>query len=153
MQQPVELANTRISTGYYAPKSPRSLLQRPSQTQHWPPLGPLPKKNRQLVADEPVEFEKEPVEVRDFRRITDHFRGIHRRINLLKWPKAVKPEDVNLWSGRTNRQLGTDEPVEFEKTTGWRKFKTTAGKLPIFLEEFIEYTPQFKKGKPVDVHM
>ena len=28
--------------------------------------------NRQLVADEPLEFEKYPVEVGDFRRNTDH---------------------------------------------------------------------------------
>ena len=35
-------------------------------------------KNRQLVADEPVEFQKLPVEVGDFRRITDCFRGIYR---------------------------------------------------------------------------
>ena len=30
-----------------------------------------------------------------------------------------------------NRQLGTDEPVEFK----------TAGKSPVILEESIEYTP------------
>jgi hypothetical protein len=29
--------------------------------------------NRQLVTDEPVEFEKIPAEVQDFRRITNHF--------------------------------------------------------------------------------
>ena len=34
--------------------------------------------NRQLVADEPVEVEKEPVEVGESRRITDPFRGIFR---------------------------------------------------------------------------
>ena len=39
---PVGLANTRILTGY-AQKSPRSLMNR---------------ENRQLVTDEPVEFEK-----------------------------------------------------------------------------------------------
>ena len=32
-----------------------------------------------------------------------------------------------------NRQLVTNEPVEFEK-------EPVAGKLPIILEEFIEYT-------------
>jgi hypothetical protein len=32
--------------------------------------------NRHLVTDEPVEFEKQPVEVQDFGRITGHFRGI-----------------------------------------------------------------------------
>ena len=37
-------------------------------------------KNRWLVTDEPVEFEIKPFEVGDFRRITDHFRGIYRRI-------------------------------------------------------------------------
>ena len=34
--------------------------------------------NQQLVTNEPVEFEKEPVEVQDYRKITDHFRGIYR---------------------------------------------------------------------------
>ena len=28
--------------------------------------------------------------------ITDHFRGIYKRI-CLKWMKAAKPEDVNMW--------------------------------------------------------
>ena len=32
--------------------------------------------NQQLVTDKPVEFDKYPVEVQDFRRITDQdFRG------------------------------------------------------------------------------
>ena len=35
-------------------------------------------KNRQLVTNEPVEFEKWPVEVQDCRKITDHLRGIYR---------------------------------------------------------------------------
>ena len=41
---------------------------------------------RQLVTDEPVEFEKEPVEVQGCRKITDHFRGIYRiyHPNLIK---------------------------------------------------------------------
>ena len=33
--------------------------------------------NWQLVTDEPGEFEKSPVEVQDFRRITDHLGGIY----------------------------------------------------------------------------
>ena len=37
-----------------------------------------------------------------------------------------------------NRQLVTNEPVEFGNNR--LKFKT-AGKIPIILEEFIEYTP------------
>ena len=52
-------------------------------------------KNPRLVADEPVSFEKLPVEVHDFRQFTDHFRGISRRI-CLKWMKASKPEDVHM---------------------------------------------------------
>ena len=43
----------------YAQKSPQTLNQR-------------------LVTDEPVEFEKSPVEVGDFRRITDRFKGIYK---------------------------------------------------------------------------
>ena len=34
--------------------------------------------NRQLVTNEPIEFEKTPVEVQDYKKITDHFRGIYR---------------------------------------------------------------------------
>ena len=37
-----------------------------------------------------------------------------------------------------NRQSVTNEPVEFAKNNRW-KFKT-AGKLPIILEESLEYT-------------
>ena len=41
--------------------------------------------NRHLVTNEPVEFEKYPVEVEDCRKITDYFRGIHRIYpNLIK---------------------------------------------------------------------
>ena len=41
--------------------------------------------NRQLVTDEPVEFEKQPIEVQDCRKITDCFIGIHRiHPNLMK---------------------------------------------------------------------
>ena len=36
--------------------------------------------NRQLVTDDPVEFEKYPVEVEDGRKITNFFGGIYRGI-------------------------------------------------------------------------
>ena len=50
-------------------------------------------KNRQLISDEPVDFEKQPVEVGDFWRITNHFREIY-----IIYPKLmkVKPVDVNM---------------------------------------------------------
>ena len=41
-------------------------------------INAMIEENRQLVTDELVEFEKEPVEVEDSRKITDHFRGIYR---------------------------------------------------------------------------
>ena len=41
-------------------------MQTPMNGENWP-----------LVTDEPVEFEKEPVEVQDFRKITHHFRRIY----------------------------------------------------------------------------
>ena len=34
--------------------------------------------NLQLVTNEPVEFEKQPVEDQDYRKITGHFREIYR---------------------------------------------------------------------------
>ena len=34
--------------------------------------------SRRLVTNELVEFENEPFEVQDFRRITDQLRGIYR---------------------------------------------------------------------------
>ena len=40
--------------------------------------------NRQLVTNEPVEFEKKPVEVQDCKKFTDHFRGIYRIYPNLK---------------------------------------------------------------------
>ena len=42
--------------------------------------GSMIGENRELVANEPVEFEKkQPVEVQDCRIITDHFRGIYKK--------------------------------------------------------------------------
>ena len=40
--------------------------------------------NRQLVTDEPIEFEKLPGEVQDCRKITGHFRWIYRIYPNLK---------------------------------------------------------------------
>jgi hypothetical protein len=43
------------------------------------------RENQQLVTDEPVEFEKKPVEIQDCKKITDRFRGIYRIYpNLIK---------------------------------------------------------------------
>ena len=41
-------------------------------------LQTMIRENRQIVTNEPVEFEEHPVEFQDVRKITDHFRGIHR---------------------------------------------------------------------------
>jgi hypothetical protein len=46
-------------------------------------MGPYRAQEEPAVSsDEPVEFEEKPVEVGDFRRITNHFRGIYRRIHV-----------------------------------------------------------------------
>ena len=48
-------------------------------------LVPMIGENRQLVTDEPVEFEEKPVEVQDCKKITHHYRGIYRiNPNLIK---------------------------------------------------------------------
>ena len=48
-------------------------------------LHSMIRENRQLVTNEPVEFEKQLVEIQDCRTTTDSFRGIYG-----------KPEDVNM---------------------------------------------------------
>ena len=46
--------------------------------------------HRQLVTNEPVEFEKQPVEVEDCSKIIDHFRGIYRMYpNIMKEIRKV----------------------------------------------------------------
>ena len=47
-------------------------------------------KNRPLVTDELVKFEKEPVEVQDFCKITDHLRGIYGvHLKLIKKNRKI----------------------------------------------------------------
>ena len=48
--------------------------------------------NRLLVTNEPVEFEKEPVEVKNSKKITDHFRGICKMyLKLLRRSRKITP--------------------------------------------------------------
>ena len=54
---------------------------------------PMNGENRPLVTYEPVEFEISPVEVQEFRKITDRFRGVYR-IHLMLLKK--NPKDVNM---------------------------------------------------------
>ena len=52
---------------------------------------------RQLAADEPVEFAKDPVEVQDYRKIADHFRVIYRIYpNLIKETGGC--QHVTIWT-------------------------------------------------------
>ena len=64
-------------------------------------------KNWQLITNEPVEFEKWPVEVEDCRKITDNLRGIYRI-----YPNLIRKTGAMIGK---NRQLVTNEPVEFEE--------------------------------------
>ena len=69
---------------------------------------PLPMigKNQQLVTDEPIEFEKQPVEVQDCRKNSEHFREIYSICpNLIK----KKPKDVNMQLvGLANLRISTN---------------------------------------------
>ena len=62
------------------------------------------RENRQLVANDPVAFEKESVEVQDCRKFSNHFRGIYRvYTNLIREnqrmstcnPLDLKHQDLN----------------------------------------------------------
>ena len=62
-------------------------------------------KNWHLVTYDPVEFENEPVEVQDYRKNTDHFRGIYR---IYPQFNKGKPEDVNMQPvGLGNTRIST----------------------------------------------
>ena len=56
------------------------------------------RENQWLVTGELVEFEKYPVEVGDFGRVTDHFRGIYRRVYLkMNESKTGRCQHVTSW--------------------------------------------------------
>ena len=66
--------------------------------------------NLQLVTDEPVGFEKEPVEVQDCRKITDHFRGICRI-----YPNLMK-ENRRMWTcNRLDLETLGSQPINMPK--------------------------------------
>ena len=70
-------------------------------------FGTMIGENRQLVTSEPVEFEKEPGEVQDCRKITDHFRGIYRL-----YPNLVKENRrMSTCNGRLDLQTLGSRPV------------------------------------------
>ena len=49
------------------------------------PFGLMNRENRLLVANEPCEFEKQPVEVEDCKKITDHFyRNVENIVKLME---------------------------------------------------------------------
>ena len=64
-------------------------------------FNPVIRENRQLVTNEPVEFENKPVEVQDCRKITDQFRGIYRI-----YPNLIKE----------NQRMSTCNPVGLANT-------------------------------------
>ena len=68
-------------------------------------------KNQWLVADEAVEFEEKTVEVQDFRKFTDYFRGIYRiylkyeYTSLGSWP--TMPKNFRALLGVQGQRLST----------------------------------------------
>ena len=59
----------------------------------------MTRENRQLVTDEPVEFERKQVVVQNCRKINDHFRGICRI-----YPNLVKENRRMLTCNRSDLQ-------------------------------------------------
>ena len=64
------------------------------------------RENQLLVTDEPVEFEKQPAEVQDIRKITNHFRG-NFRVYLRFTKESWKMSTCNLLVGLGNT-VGTN---------------------------------------------
>ena len=82
--------------------------------------APMSGKNRWLVADGLVEFEKWSVEVQDFKKFTDHFRGIYRI--CLKWIKQ-------------NHKMSTCNQLDLESLGSWptmpKNFLGIGGHFPL----------------------
>jgi hypothetical protein len=54
--------------------------------------------NRLLVTDEPVEFEKSPVDIQDFTKITHHRRGIYKIYpNFIKKTSKIRTCNRQTW--------------------------------------------------------
>ena len=68
-------------------------------------------KNWQLVTNEPVEFEKQPVEVQDCRNITHLFRGFYRRI----YPNLIKENRRMSTCNRLDLQTLGSQPIIMPK--------------------------------------
>ena len=67
--------------------------------------------NRQLVTDEPIEFEGKPVDVQDCGKITDHFRGIYR----IYYPNLTKGNRRLSTCNRLDLQTLGSQPVMMPK--------------------------------------
>ena len=67
-------------------------------------------KNWQLVTDEPVKFENEPVEVQNCKKITHHFRGIYRI-----YPNFMKENRRMSTCNRLDLQTVGSQPVIMPK--------------------------------------
>ena len=54
--------------------------------------------NQPVVTNEPVEFEKYPVEVQDFRKITNHLQGICRIYLNFNKETTRRSQHVTSWT-------------------------------------------------------
>ena len=81
------------------------------------------RENRQLVTDESVEFEKQPVAVQDCRENTDHFRGICRIYpNLVKENRRMstcKRLDLQTLGSQPVMQKNCSDHCSTYHTTHW----------------------------------
>ena len=62
--------------------------------------------NRQLVTNEPIEFEEKPLEVQDCRKITDHFWGIYEI-----YPNLTKENQRMSTCNRLDLQTLESQPI------------------------------------------
>ena len=74
--------------------------------------GTLIGENRRLVTNEPVEFEKQPVETQDRMKITDHLRGIYIKI----FPHLSKENKRMSTCNRLDLQTLGSQPIMPKQT-------------------------------------
>jgi hypothetical protein len=105
--------STKLRSNLWPSYKPVANLSRrsPVNGDTWFFFHPMIEQNRQLVTNEPVEFEKDAVEAQDCRKITDRFRGIYR-----VHPDLTK--ENRRMSTRTNRldsQTLGSQPISMPK--------------------------------------
>ena len=94
-------------------------------------IRPMIGENRQLVIDEPMEFEKQPFDVQDCRKITKPFRGIYRihPILIQENRRMSTCNQLTLQTLGSQPVMPKNRPDHCIKPTGWASNSSSHAKV------------------------